>query len=158
MVICVFIYGNSTLCGMSLTLMMTVCLFRFFFLMIRRPPRSTRTDTLFPYTTLFRSRFRPHLRGRARRHRFPERGPEAFVRGRAWPQRQVRGDRSASALSRHGSISRPARSVAGSGAGRVPLPNHRGASMAKDDIIEFEGVVTDVLPDGLYRELGRAHV
>src|SRR3546814_19160522 len=31
-----------------------VCYF-FFFLMIRRPPRSTRTDTLFPYTTLFRS-------------------------------------------------------------------------------------------------------
>src|SRR3546814_8178120 len=31
-----------------------VCLL-FFFLMIRRPPRSTRTDTLFPYTTLFRS-------------------------------------------------------------------------------------------------------
>src|SRR3546814_4459180 len=30
-------------------------LFFFFFLMIRRPPRSTRTDTLFPYTTLFRS-------------------------------------------------------------------------------------------------------
>src|SRR3546814_13710939 len=29
--------------------------FLFFFLMIRRPPRSTRTDTLFPYTTLFRS-------------------------------------------------------------------------------------------------------
>src|SRR3546814_15151799 len=27
----------------------------FFFLMIRRPPRSTRTHTLFPYTTLFRS-------------------------------------------------------------------------------------------------------
>src|SRR3546814_5251830 len=27
----------------------------FFFLRIRRPPRSTRTDTLFPYTTLFRS-------------------------------------------------------------------------------------------------------
>src|SRR3546814_14491658 len=27
----------------------------FFFLMIRRPPTSTRTDTLFPYTTLFRS-------------------------------------------------------------------------------------------------------
>src|SRR3546814_1658413 len=30
----------------------------FFFLMIRRPPRSTRTDTLFPYTTLFRSLLR----------------------------------------------------------------------------------------------------
>src|SRR3546814_12800297 len=38
----------------------------FFFLMIRRPPRSTRTDTLFPYTTLFRSGTRPQrpfLRG-----------------------------------------------------------------------------------------------
>src|SRR3546814_19438807 len=30
-------------------------IYAFFFLMIRRPPRSTRTDTLFPYTTLFRS-------------------------------------------------------------------------------------------------------
>src|SRR3546814_11373996 len=29
-----------------------------FFLMIRRPPRSTHTDTLFPYTTLFRSYLR----------------------------------------------------------------------------------------------------
>src|SRR3546814_15286407 len=32
-----------------------VFFFFFFFVMIRRPPRSTRTDTLFPYTTLFRS-------------------------------------------------------------------------------------------------------
>src|SRR3546814_16072485 len=44
----------------------------FFFLMIRRPPRSTRTDTLFPYTTLFRSgqvhlARRPHHAGGARR-------------------------------------------------------------------------------------------
>src|SRR3546814_2605252 len=37
--------------------------------MIRRPPRSTRTDTLFPYTTLFRSRdHRPRGRGVRRRH------------------------------------------------------------------------------------------
>src|SRR3546814_11164 len=35
----------------------------FFFLMIRRPPRSTRTDTLFPYTTLFRSARRDGGRG-----------------------------------------------------------------------------------------------
>src|SRR3546814_3031974 len=39
-----------------------------FFLMIRRPPRSTRTDTLFPYTTLFRSPIRAdfprHEKGR----------------------------------------------------------------------------------------------
>src|SRR3546814_15687011 len=42
----------------------------FFFLMIRRPPRSTRTDTLFPYTTLFRSRLaRLHRRrDQAARH------------------------------------------------------------------------------------------
>src|SRR3546814_13670585 len=33
-----------------------MCVVAVFFLMIRRPPRSTRTDTLFPYTTLFRSR------------------------------------------------------------------------------------------------------
>src|SRR3546814_9110465 len=35
----------------------------FFFLMIRRPPRSTRTDTLFPYTTLFRSGHVRHAAG-----------------------------------------------------------------------------------------------
>src|SRR3546814_19993027 len=38
---------------MSLLLMLLCAMF--FFLRIRRPPRSTRTDTLFPYTTLFRS-------------------------------------------------------------------------------------------------------
>src|SRR3546814_9157103 len=38
-----------------------ICKF-FFFLMIRRPPRSTRTDTLFPYTTLFRSHHRFAIR------------------------------------------------------------------------------------------------
>src|SRR3546814_10545604 len=41
-------------------------LFEFFFLMIRRPPRSTRTDTLFPYTTLFRS-IHHHIAARAQR-------------------------------------------------------------------------------------------
>src|SRR3546814_7548892 len=50
--------------------------------MIRRPPRSTRTDTLFPYTTLFRSRklFQRRL-ARAdavQVERFP-------ARGQAWP-------------------------------------------------------------------------
>src|SRR3546814_8624979 len=43
-----------------------ICVFFFFFLMIRRPPRSTRTDTLFPYTTLFRSGFA----GAMKRHNF----------------------------------------------------------------------------------------
>src|SRR3546814_13184581 len=40
-------------------------LYIFFFLMIRRPPRSTRTDTLFPYTTLFRSGLGRHAVERA---------------------------------------------------------------------------------------------
>src|SRR3546814_7401195 len=42
--------------------------------MIRRPPRSTRTDTLFPYTTLFRSfgpRAKQLVRGKQRFMRFP---------------------------------------------------------------------------------------
>src|SRR3546814_2243418 len=53
-----------------------------FFLMIRRPPRSTRTDTLFPYTTLFRSLLahaKPSHRLNARLmkvlHRHPEHAP-----------------------------------------------------------------------------------
>src|SRR3546814_11979414 len=49
-----------------------------FVLMIRRPPRSTRTDTLFPYTTLFRS---PQgLHGPARYTRLQPRG--GFDQGR----------------------------------------------------------------------------
>src|SRR3546814_20248530 len=43
------------LCGRCLFLLHS----DLFFLRIRRPPRSTRTDTLFPYTTLFRSKADP---------------------------------------------------------------------------------------------------
>src|SRR3546814_15222451 len=45
-----------------------ICIVIFFFLMIRRPPRSTRTDTLFPYTTLFRSSARHNGIGIFPRH------------------------------------------------------------------------------------------
>src|SRR3546814_16378270 len=48
-----FLFVTSYLCYLCM------CYIFLFFLMIRRPPRSTRTDTLFPYTTLFRSRVRP---------------------------------------------------------------------------------------------------
>src|SRR3546814_2386746 len=53
--------------------------------MFRRPPRSTRTDTLFPYTTLFRSGLRRFLRGFG--SRVVRRGggvirPDRFVFGR----------------------------------------------------------------------------
>src|SRR5213596_3491103 len=49
----------------------------FFFLMIRRPPRSTQDRTLFPYTTLFRS-----PPGRSR-HRCPPPGASSPTRGRS---------------------------------------------------------------------------
>src|SRR3546814_4296776 len=42
----------------------------FFFLIIRRPPRSTRTDTLFPYTTLFRSVLVLAVQGWYSKHRY----------------------------------------------------------------------------------------
>src|SRR3546814_11391217 len=44
-------------------MLFVVNFFLFFFLMIRRPPRSTRPDTLFPYTTLFRSEAEMRLLG-----------------------------------------------------------------------------------------------
>src|SRR3546814_12708911 len=50
--------------GRYLLYLSIVCFFLYpavFFFMIRRPPRSTRTDTLFPYTTLFRSPVRLRL-------------------------------------------------------------------------------------------------
>src|SRR3546814_6902294 len=49
---CIFIYTYPVLCVIH-----ALCMFllTFVFLVMRLPPRSTRTDTLFPYTTLFRS-------------------------------------------------------------------------------------------------------
>src|SRR3546814_20714992 len=53
--------------------------------MIRRPPRSTRTDTLFPYTTLFRSRTLAtlHATGQSAKHEMFQPLPEGF-RHVAW--------------------------------------------------------------------------
>src|SRR3546814_10168868 len=48
--------------------------------MIRRPPRSTRTDTLFPYTTLFRSDRRARLRTGRCRHWSIDRWPRRCAR------------------------------------------------------------------------------
>src|SRR3546814_17849118 len=76
--------------------------------MIRRPPRSTRTDPLFPYTTLFRAgcapsgvraaRDRPWRRGRARLHarRSP---PRAWFEASRRPRRRT-GARAGLAISR----------------------------------------------------------
>src|SRR3546814_2578712 len=57
---CFNYYSESVLCArlfdFNNILFIFFLFFFFFFLMIRRPPRSTRTATLFPYTTLFRSK------------------------------------------------------------------------------------------------------
>src|SRR3546814_21002105 len=63
----------------------SVSLLVFFFLMIRRPPRSTRTDTLFPYTTLCRS-VRRHDDDRRQEGRGADRATGAEItRGRHAP-------------------------------------------------------------------------
>src|SRR3546814_19732494 len=51
-------YLLSLLFLLDYVLVLHIIFFFVFFLMIRRPPRSTRTDTLFPYTTLFRSKMK----------------------------------------------------------------------------------------------------
>src|SRR3546814_18516388 len=52
---------SAVVCSLLFTLLIAL----FLFFIIRRPPRSTRTDTLFPYTTLFRSQFLAHLQVKA---------------------------------------------------------------------------------------------
>src|SRR5216110_670439 len=60
-------YGSTPMFCASSTHGRRPIVMRFFFLMKRRPPRSTQAHTLFPYTTLFRSRIaevRQSLEGR----------------------------------------------------------------------------------------------
>src|SRR3546814_20329201 len=52
---CYHFRASFHLCVMLISVLRRSWAFSFFFLMLRRPPISTRTDTLFPYTTLFRS-------------------------------------------------------------------------------------------------------
>src|SRR3546814_4883294 len=68
------------------------CVFRgVFFLRIRRPPRSTRTDTLFPYTTLFRSARRQRDLGLAFGHdRLADQVVEGAVEIAAPVQQRIR--------------------------------------------------------------------
>src|SRR3546814_1057862 len=75
--------------------MLLTFIYSFFVLMIRRQPRSTRTDTLFPYTTLFRSHVLRAGRGlspvqvaarlRARDHRAGRRPPRLAGAGEGRP-------------------------------------------------------------------------
>src|SRR3546814_13515271 len=78
-------------------ILLSVCSCVVFFLMIRRPPRSTRTDTLFPYTTLFRSAaFIEQAGGPAQTGGRNQGGPNAEGGSpRPTPRRSSQGNRSA---------------------------------------------------------------
>src|SRR3546814_7118023 len=97
-------------------------MFYVFFLMIRRPPRSTRTDTLFPYTTLFRS-----VRSEVRSLRSEiEAGRAALAAGRRALRAQAQGANHAEhvARTRAGSARPPAAGT------RQPTVHHAGQAGA----------------------------
>src|SRR3546814_19405113 len=81
--------------------------------MIRRPPRSTRTDTLFPYTTLFRSTRRgfgpdaEHIFHPPRRHGEGRPGQIRKARTPDYPAHRNRHAERSDALSRQGLLPRP---------------------------------------------------
>src|SRR3546814_3675184 len=78
--------------------MFAVCVI--FFLMIRRPPRSTRTDTLFPYTTLFRSQA-GKLRFAERRARLDEMNPLRHAAEARHHAQRIDGERAAPRSEEH---------------------------------------------------------
>src|SRR3546814_8211139 len=125
----------------------------FFFLMIRRPPRSTRTDTLFPYTTLFRSLYSgPSRRASARDRTL---APVRLYAGRRGRRRPVGGGLPAvpARLWSDGAATRPR------SRGLTPAwqARPRPASVRRDDI----GFLHDGRNDSGGRrvnEIGRAHV
>src|SRR3546814_1625513 len=79
-----------------------------FFLMIRRPPISTRTDTLFPYTTLFRSRRLGRRAHPARRDRRRDGRPAARPAGTPDEPGAAQADRQHQAQQLHGVLHQPA--------------------------------------------------
>src|SRR3546814_14995836 len=102
-----------------------------FFLRLRRPPRSTRTDTLFPYTTLFRSRYGGRCRGRgdfcgglARR---ACRAGDRREGGRTAGGRQLAGQRLFGGLARYRMPTRPPLTAMHLTAGLLGGPPRRAA-------------------------------
>src|SRR3546814_10822424 len=93
----------------------------FFFLLIRLPPRSTRTSTLFPYAPLFRSRAGTLAVPRARRQR------GQLSRWRFQQRRLLAGARRTARAGRKPQPARPgaARPAAGTGAARTAAGHHR---------------------------------
>src|SRR3546814_8029098 len=128
----------------------------YFFLMIRRPPRSTRTDTLFPYTTLFRSRTTSDAPVAPRRANLPAQPDLRFpgLPARRWPVGHRRAHRRHQELSLRQPGTR--RDYAGRSAARyVDPPDYRrglqGARHRGGDRLQ----PLHALP---HRQIGRTHV
>src|SRR3546814_4392415 len=102
-----------------------------FFLMIRRPPRSTRTDTLFPYTTLFRSQRRICGRRHPRRRPPEKRAARRARHGAAGTSGEGRYVGRHRTLCRSGSIARPCRAFERLPRGAVRQYRHRGHLVAR---------------------------
>src|SRR3546814_20390332 len=105
--------------------------------MIRRPPRSTRTDTRFPYTTLFRSTTRRHLCGARRSDAAGDVGEPCEGRGQRWRTRGALCDEPGGGIkaSRRARTRRGGRAAAGGAAAFVtvePRAIGRGRSLAEE--------------------------
>src|SRR3546814_12783966 len=114
------------------------------FLMIRLPPRSTRTDTLFPYTTLFRSET-------------PSTFPALFasvVIARGEHPALVTPDETLSYAELERRTARMARALLASGAGK----GSRIALMAPDGVLWLTTFLASLRIGALVSEIGRAHV
>src|SRR3546814_2581101 len=122
-----------------------------FFLMIRVPPRSTRTDTLFPYTTLFRSNLRCRL-WRETDH-FCVAATLKIEHGRIRPAMFVIADQCAAGVSRQRGLPGP-RQAEEYGAFVIGTDVRR--AMHRHDAFDRQLVVKD-REDG-FLQIGRAHV
>src|SRR3546814_10699339 len=125
----------------------------FFFLMIRRPPRSTRTDTLFPYTTLFRS---PDRIARARTQDDAVHPPHARLDPHRGRLDVARGGGADPATDRTGQAAHPV----SPGACRRPCEYPSGADACRVDRGGPAGTREDRFSryHAQLHEIGRAHV
>src|SRR3546814_20301284 len=114
--------------------------------MIRRPPRSTRTDTLFPYTTLFRSpvsRHRPeeHLQSGTTRHRCAARTDNRTQAART-TRRDMQGDPlGADGVAERGPRKRTREMILTDNATKVDLPNNEAIADTIVGLLERQRVV-----------------
>src|SRR3546814_2011772 len=142
--------------------------------MIRRPPRSTRTDTLFPYTTLFRSPVLCNAGARKSRSASANREDQALSSFARYPPLDGRVAFVSGGASGIGAAMVRHLAAQGSRVGFVDLDRERGEALAEEIVadgapkplfIPCDVTDTDAFQDaiaatarGLGTEIGRAHV